>query len=123
MADGARLALQGGARMTPERWQPVMSLFGRAPSHPALPRDACLAEAGKSPSEVTEVRKLIAGDASAGSFLEDAGSTESSAAPLLPPADLVGGQFRIVSLLGRGGMGEVWLAEQNSPCAGASPLS
>jgi non-specific serine/threonine protein kinase/serine/threonine-protein kinase len=101
--------------MTPERWQRVKSLFERALNQPAAARDAFLAEAGESPSVVTEVRKLIAGDAAAGSFLEDAGSTESSAAPLLPPADLVGGQFRIVSLLGRGGMGEVWLAEQKQP--------
>src|ERR1022692_3346341 len=108
-------ALQGGVRMTPERWQRVQSLFERALDQLKAARDAFPGEAGESPSVVTEVRKLIAGDAEAGSFLEDAGSTESSAAPLLPPADLVGGQFRIVSLLGRGGMGEVWLAEQKQP--------
>src|ERR1035441_6836084 len=43
MADGARLALQGGVRMIPERWQRIKSLFERALDHPAAARSLSLA--------------------------------------------------------------------------------
>src|ERR1039457_7112587 len=96
-------ALQGGVRMTPERRQRIKSLFERALNQPAAARDTFLAEAGESPSVVTEVRKLIAGDAAAGSFLEDAGAGESSAGPPLSPRDGGGGPHRLGGFFGGGG--------------------
>ena len=58
--------------MTGERWQRVKSLFERALDLPADAREALLDTAGESPSVVAEVRRLISGDAAAGSFLQNA---------------------------------------------------
>ena len=98
--------------MTLERWQRVKSLFEQALDLSPAACDAFLEESGESPSVVAEVRKLISSDAQAdGSFLRNAVTAEFSASPPFSPSDLVSGQFRIVSLLGRGGMGVVYQAE------------
>jgi len=50
----ARLALQGGIRMTAELWQRVKSLFDRVLDQPAPARDVFLTEAVRAPSSRLE---------------------------------------------------------------------
>ena len=96
--------------MTPERWQRVKALFERAIDQTPAACSALLEKSGESPSIVAEVRRLIDLDAHAGDFLADAQTMEFSTGPLAP-GDLVREQFRIESVLGHGGMGIVYRAE------------
>lgn len=97
--------------MTDERWQRIKELFERALDQPLAARAAFLKHSDETPSIVADVKKLIDADERADDFLQDAGLPSEPAIALLRPGDLINEQFRIVSLLGRGGMGLVYEAD------------
>ena len=102
--------------MEPERWRQIDEMFHRALEHDAGPRAEFLAGAcGGDEALRREVEALLAAHERAESFIETpAGDLAAELLSRTRTALDVGqriGPFRITSLLGTGGMGEVYLAE------------
>jgi len=100
--------------MTPERWQRIKSLLESALARETAERAAFLKEACvDDPSLQNHVQSLIASYEQAGGFIE-APAFELMADSLGESQSMVGsdlGLYRVTGLLGAGGMGEVYLAE------------
>ncbi len=99
--------------MTPERWQKVDEVLQAALDLPATERAALLAEVRTGDPELhEEALSLIEAHHEAGDFLE-APALETDAQVLLEPEepDREIGPYKIVNRLGKGGMGEVFLAQ------------
>jgi serine/threonine-protein kinase len=101
-------------------WPRVEALFAACVDLPPAEREQRLARSGESPVVVAEVRALLAADAEAeahwlgevvaqaiGTLIEPAGATATL------PVQI--GEWRMVRLLGTGGMGTVNLAERDGP--------
>jgi hypothetical protein len=92
-------------------WAAVRALFDAVQDLPAAEREARLVAPGLDPALVAEVRSLLAHTAEDEAFLD--APPEPTAAPLAGREGQRLGAWRIVSLLGSGGMGEVWLAQRD----------
>jgi Protein kinase domain len=106
--------------MDAKRWGQIKDIYGRALDLSLEERERCIADACASDADLRrEVESLLAAHADAGTFLEspavEGAVREIVANELTSPApQLIGRElanYRIVSLLGKGGMGEVYLAE------------
>jgi eukaryotic-like serine/threonine-protein kinase len=103
--------------MTPDRWEKVKVLFEAALDRPSEQRLGYLADVCPEDDLRTEVERLLAN-------LEDAGSFLNSRAPsgtdfvatqiesgFLAPLQVLAGRFKLIRFLAKGGMGEVYEAE------------
>jgi serine/threonine protein kinase len=106
--------------MSPDRWQQINQLFHDTLAHPPAARAEFLALACGADEELRqEVLTLLAAEAKADALLEqplgvvaaDLLSEAVSTAPLALPGSTQLGSYQIIHELGRGGMGEVYLAQ------------
>jgi eukaryotic-like serine/threonine-protein kinase len=97
--------------MTPERWDRLKSLFQGALDRPAAERERWLLEASGGDTELLhEARTLLRSHETVGDFLDAPVSVDPEEVEALAPGSHVGQHYEIQDVLGRGGMGIVYLA-------------
>jgi serine/threonine protein kinase/TolB-like protein len=101
--------------LSPERWQIVERVFHEALSYPADERERFLDSSCAGDTEIRhEVESLLASESASAGRESLAARVAADWASEYGTSDLVGrdiGEYHVASMLGAGGMGEVYLAE------------
>lgn len=98
----------------------IFGLFERAAAIPADEREAFLASSGASDADRARVRAMLRADGSRGGLEDRAGldlvaTLTTTEEPELAELPTLRGYYRVIRLLGEGGSGSVYEAEQASP--------
>ena len=101
----------------PDKWERVKELFEAALEKPSEQRPQYLADACEDADLCAEVARLLANLKDAGSFLNKPVLTDLDLLTtkiddgFLTPNQVLGGRFKLIRFIARGGMGEVYEAE------------
>src|SRR5438552_15716641 len=96
--------------ITPDKWQRAKAVFDAVLQQPAVERASFLAVACPEEDLREQVEQLLLNHKQAGSFLSKP-VIELPKSERFAAGSIIAGRFKLVRLLGKGGMGEVFEAE------------